>query len=447
MNYTELTDALRIAMEKQDTVSIEYLVMEFQPADLAEFLHDDDVHVCLKLLAHLELEERAEVFGYLPLNTQFDISEKMTAEGLAQLLNCMDSDERADLFNFMDEDRQTAVLKLMAQEEREDLRRMASYEEETVGAIMTSDYASVPVTDTVVQALDKIRKTAPDAETIYQIYVLDKLHRLVGTLSLRELIVSRPTTLVSDLMETDLITLSPDQDQEDASKLISRYDLIALPVIDSQQRLVGIVTYDDAMDVAEAEATEDILKGGSVSGLEGSIKNASIFMLYRKRIFWLLLLVFANIFTAAGIAIYEDTIAKYAVLVFFMPLLIGSAGNAGSQASTLMVRALGTGDVLMSDWARLFGREILIALALGLTMAFAVAFIGHFRGGYDIALIVALSMISVVMMGSLLGLSLPFVLKRVGLDPATASAPLVATIADAAGILVYFGIATAVLGL
>lgn len=447
MNYTELTDALRIAMEKQDSVAIETLVVEFQPADLAEFLRDEEVDVSLKLLAHLDIEERAEVFGYLPLKTQFAVSEKMTAEGLAQLLNCMDSDERADVFNLMEEDRQTSVLKLMAKEEREDLRRMASYEEETVGAIMTSDYASVPVTDTVVQALDKIRKTAPDAETIYQIYVLDKLHRLVGTVSLRELIVSRPTALVSDLMETDLITMFPDQDQEEASKLISRYDLLALPVVDNQHRLVGIVTYDDAMDVAEAEATEDILKGGSVGGLEGSIKNASMFMLYRKRIFWLLLLVFANIFTAAGIAIYEDTIAKYAVLVFFMPLLIGSAGNAGSQASTLMVRALGTGDVVMSDWFKLFGREIAIALALGLTMALAVSFIGYFRGGYDIALIVALSMVAVVMMGSLLGMSLPFILKRTGVDPATASAPLVATIADAAGILVYFGIATAILGL
>lgn len=447
MKYNELSEALRLAMEKQDTVAIETLVMEFQPADLAEFLHEEDTDVSLKLLAHLELEERAEVFGYLPLNEQFNLSQEMTTEGLAQLLNCMDSDERADLFNLMEEDRQTSVLKLMAMEEREDLRRMASYEDETVGSIMTSDYASVPVTDTVIQALDKIRKTAPDAETIYQIYVLDKLHRLVGTLSLRELIVSRPTALISDLMATDLITLSPDQDQEDASKLISRYDLLALPVVDNQHRLVGIVTYDDAMDVAEAEATEDILKGGSVNGLDGSIKSASKFMLYRKRIFWLLLLVFANIFTAAGIAIYEDTIAKYAVLVFFMPLLIGSAGNAGSQASTLMVRALGTGDVVMSDWARLFGREIIIASALGLTMACAVAFIGHYRGGVEIAFIAAVSMVAVVMMGSLLGLSLPFVLKRVGLDPATASAPLVATIADAAGILVYFSIATAVLGL
>jgi magnesium transporter len=201
------------------------------------------------------------------------------------------------------------------------------------------------------------------------------------------------------------------------------------------------------MDVAEAEATEDILKGGSISDLGGSLRQIKLFTLYRKRIVWLLLLVFANIFTAAGIAIYEDTIAKYAVLVFFMPLLIGSAGNAGSQASTLMVRGLGTGDVKMSDWGRLFAREILVALGLGLTMALAVSVLGQARGGTDIAIIVALSMVAVVMLGSLLGLSLPFLLKRLNLDPATASAPLVATIADAAGILVYFAIATSVLGL
>jgi magnesium transporter len=359
----------------------------------------------------------------------------------------MVSDERADLFNLLPDERQDEVLRRMVRKEREDLRRLASYPDGTAGALMTSEYASVPVTDTVAQALERIRKTAPDAETIYQIFVLDNDHRLVGTLSLRELIISRPAQLISDRMTTEVITAPPDESQEEVARLISRYDLLALPVVDEQSRLVGIITYDDAMDVAEAEATEDILKGGSISDLGGSLRQIKLFTLYRKRIFWLLLLVFANIFTAAGIAIYEDTIAKYAVLVFFMPLLIGSAGNAGSQASTLMVRGLGTGDVKMSDWGRLFAREILVALGLGLTMALAVSVLGQARGGTDIAIIVALSMVAVVMLGSLLGLSLPFLLKRLNLDPATASAPLVATIADAAGILVYFAIATSVLGL
>lgn len=447
MAYEELKSEVQAALDSGDTLAIENLLASIKPPDLAELLQDEPAAESLTLLTHLNIDDRAEVFGHLPMGVQLELATEMTEEGLSQLLTRMMSDERADLFNLLPDERQGEVLRRMVRKEREDLRRLASYPDGTAGALMTSEYASVPVTDTVAQALERIRKTAPDAETIYQIFVLDNDHRLVGTLSLRELIISRPAQLISDRMTTEVITAPPDESQEEVARLISRYDLLALPVVDEQSRLVGIITYDDAMDVAEAEATEDILKGGSISDLGGSLRQIKLFTLYRKRIVWLLLLVFANIFTAAGIAIYEDTIAKYAVLVFFMPLLIGSAGNAGSQASTLMVRGLGTGDVKMSDWGRLFAREILVALGLGLTMALAVSVLGQARGGTDIALIVALSMVAVVMLGSLLGLSLPFLLKRLNLDPATASAPLVATIADAAGILVYFAIATSVLGL
>lgn len=447
MAYEELKSEVQAALDSGDTLAIENLLASIKPPDLAELLQDEPAAESLTLLTHLNIDDRAEVFGHLPMGVQLELATEMTEEGLSQLLTRMVSDERADLFNLLPDERQDEVLRRMVRKEREDLRRLASYPDGTAGALMTSEYASVPVTDTVAQALERIRKTAPDAETIYQIFVLDNDHRLVGTLSLRELIISRPAQLISDRMTTEVITAPPDESQEEVARLISRYDLLALPVVDEQSRLVGIITYDDAMDVAEAEATEDILKGGSISDLGGSLRQIKLFTLYRKRIVWLLLLVFANIFTAAGIAIYEDTIAKYAVLVFFMPLLIGSAGNAGSQASTLMVRGLGTGDVKMSDWGRLFAREILVALGLGLTMALAVSVLGQARGGTDIAIIVALSMVAVVMLGSLLGLSLPFLLKRLNLDPATASAPLVATIADAAGILVYFAIATSVLGL
>lgn len=447
MAYEELKSEVQASLDSGDTLAIENLLASIKPPDLAELLQDEPAAESLTLLTHLNIDDRAEVFGHLPMGVQLELATEMTEEGLSQLLTRMMSDERADLFNLLPDERQGEVLRRMVRKEREDLRRLASYPDGTAGALMTSEYASVPVTDTVAQALERIRKTAPDAETIYQIFVLDNDHRLVGTLSLRELIISRPAQLISDRMTTEVITAPPDGSQEEVARLISRYDLLALPVVDEQSRLVGIITYDDAMDVAEAEATEDILKGGSISDLGGSLRQIKLFTLYRKRIVWLLLLVFANIFTAAGIAIYEDTIAKYAVLVFFMPLLIGSAGNAGSQASTLMVRGLGTGDVKMSDWGRLFAREILVALGLGLTMALAVSVLGQARGGTEIALIVALSMVAVVMLGSLLGLSLPFLLKRLNLDPATASAPLVATIADAAGILVYFAIATSVLGL
>jgi len=229
------------------------------------------------------------------------------------------------------------------------------------------------------------------------------------------------------------------------ARRISRYDVLAMPVVDAQNRIVGIVTHDDAMDVLQEEATEDFHRVGSVGDLDRSVRGASIGLLYRKRIGWLILLVFGNLLSGAGIHYYEDTIASVVALVFFLPLLIGSSGNAGAQAATLMVRALATGDVMLKDWGRMLGREVLIALLLGLTMALAVSTIGWYRGGTGVAVSVALTMVLVVIVGSLIGMSLPFVLSRLKLDPATASAPLVTTLADAAGVFIYFGVATAIL--
>lgn len=359
----------------------------------------------------------------------------------------MESDERADLFKNMDEERQEAVLRQMAMDAREDLRLLASYEEGTAGAIMSSDYVAVPAGQKVSTALATVRSTAPDAETIYQVYIVDTEQRLLGTVSLRELIMSPPAGLLDDLMRTGPVTLSASAKQEEAARLISRYDLLALPILDEDDRLVGIVTHDDAMDVAQEEATEDIHKAATIGKLENGPGQASMFELYRKRISWLVMLVFANIFTGLGIAYFEEIIETYIVLVFFLPMLVGSSGNAGSQASTLMVRGLATGDVKIADWWRLLGRELLVAGALGLTMALAVSTLGAWRGGQDIAIIVASSMLAVVMMGSLIGMSLPFLLDKLKWDPAAASAPLVTSIADVVGVLIYFSIATAVLGL
>jgi len=237
-----------------------------------------------------------------------------------------------------------------------------------------------------------------------------------------------------------------DTEQEDVARLISRYDLLAIPVLDGEDRMVGIITYDDAMDVAEEEATEDIHKSATVGKLTDGLRKSSLFTLYRKRAGWLVLLVFVNLFSGAGIAYFEDIVATYLVLIFFLPLLIGSAGNAGSQAATLMVRGMATGEVQLKDWAVMLGREIAVASALGLTMAGAVAMVAYYRGGPDIALVVALSMVSVVVVGSLVGMLLPFILGKLNFDPATASAPLVASIADVTGVLVYFSIATYILG-
>lgn len=270
----------------------------------------------------------------------------------------------------------------LAPAEREDIYKLAAYEEGTAGALMTSDYVQLKKDMTVTQAITYLRDESLGAETIYQVFVTNKQGKLRGVVSLRELISADLDMLIKDLMVRDLVSAEATEDQEDIAKIIARYDLLALPIVDEEGVLVGIVTYDDAMDVAREEATEDIHKSAGVKAIPGKLKDASIALLYRKRIFWLLLLVFGNLFSGAGIAHYEDIIAANIVLVFFLPLLVDSGGNAGSQSATLMVRALATGEVVLRDWLFLIGREALVALALGGTMAIAVSALGFIRDSW-----------------------------------------------------------------
>ena len=332
-----------------------------------------------------------------------------------------------------------------AQARRDGLLQPGFYPEGSAGALMSSEYSCIVSGLTATQAIDMLRREAADAETIYQSYVLDEQGNLLGTLSLRELILAAPDRPIERLMVQPVLSVNTDTPQEQVARLIREYDLLALPVLDPRGQLVGIVTCDAALDVMVDEATEDFHKGASIGTHIGNLKSATVGLLYRKRVFWLVLLVFGNLFSGAGIAAFEDTIAAHIALVFFLPLLVDSGGNAGAQSATLMVRALATGEVVMRDWLSLLGRECGVALALGATMAAAVASLGVLRGGPDIALIVASSMLIIVLLGSLIGMSLPFLLSQLKLDPASASGPLVTSIADAAGVLVYFGIASQVL--
>lgn len=444
----ELLDEL--VKETPSKTLLSLRLAESRSADIGEVLEeiiedDENLPAALALLDILSAERAANVLGYLPGESQLEVVGKLDDSQVVKLLEEMGSDERADLFNLLSEDHREALLRRMAHREREDLKRLASYEEGTAGAIMTSDYVSIASGMTVSQAMMRVRQTAPDAETVYQLYVLDSDGQLIGTMSLRQLMVARPGALVDDIMIKDVIKTPVDKAQEEVARIVARYDMLALPVIDADGRMVGIVTHDDAMDVAESEATEDIHKGMSIGQLEDGVSRVRLWSLYRKRVFWLVLLVFANLFSGAGIAYFEDTIAAQVALVFFLPLLIGSGGNAGAQAATLMVRGMATGDVGIKDWGKLLGRELLVAGSLGITMAIAVTPIGIMRGGEELAMVVALSMVTIVLFGSLLGMCLPFVLERFKVDPATASAPLVTTLIDASGVVIYFSIATLML--
>lgn len=447
---SEFFQPLYEALENDQKDEIRAAVSAFNAADLAEFIEhtsseDDDTG--LRVLRSLSVEQQAKIFGYISPETQLTFARLIPNRELAGIVTDMSADERADFFNILDENQQHALFQSLASREREDLRRLASFEEGTAGALMTSDYAVVSAGMTVASALALLRNTAPDKETIYQAYVVDRDHRLQGAISLRNLITNAPGAMVDSLMATGLVSAHTHTEQEEVARRISRYDLLALPIVDDDGRLVGIVTYDDAMDVAEAEATEDIHKGATVGRLETGLKTASPFSLYRSRVQWLVILVFANIFTGASIDHFQQTISTHIALLFFMPLLIASGGNAGAQSATLMVRGLATGDVTAKDWGMLLGKDILVATGLGLTMAAAVSAVGLYKAGPDITTVVAISMLVVVLMGSIIGMLLPFVLDKLKFDPATASMPLITTIADVSGVLIYFTIASMVLGL
>lgn len=419
-------------------------VHTFKAADLADILTQLPLSSSPILL--LNLPARAYVFSYLKPQQQVKFAQVLPWATLAEIIGEMPSDKRADIFKQLDLEQQNVLLPALAQAKREDIRQLAAYVEGTAGAIMSSEYATLKPNMTVLDAIKMLRLEAPATETIYIAYVLDEMRKLLGVISLKQLILGQEQDQVDQLMTTDLISADVDTDQDDVAKTIARYDLLALPIVDAQGVMVGIVTYDDAMDVASEEATEDFLRVGAVNASSKlSLKNASIFVLYQKRVFWLVILVFGSLLSGIGIAHFEDIIAANIVLVFFLPLLVGSGGNAGSQSATLMVRALATGDVQFKDWFYLLGRESLVALCLGVTMAIAVSVLGYFRGDAMVALVLALSMLGIVLLGCLIGMSLPFILNRFKLDPASASAPLVTSICDATGVIVYLFIASQLL--
>ncbi|MEY6433155.1 magnesium transporter [Thioalkalicoccus limnaeus] len=447
MDYFDVVVSLKGIIATRNAADYAVIEKRAHPADIAGALAQHPARDQSLVLGMASPAARAEVFGYLDQDQQVRIAQHLDRRRLAELFLNMSSDERADLYNRLSDDQRDTIMPALAQVEREDIRQLAAYPEKTVGSVMTSDYATLSPGLTAAEAIDELRRVAPDTETIYQAYVIDKGRRLIGVISLRELILADPTARIGDLMKPSPVWISASAPREEAVHLIAKYDLLAVPVINGGNMLVGIVTYDDAMDVEQAETDTDFRKVGAVSELGRGLKEASITLLYRKRVFWLVLLVFGNLFSGAGIAYFEDTILAYVALVFFLPLLVDSGGNAGSQSATLMVRALATGDVVLKDWASMLGRELIVAGLLGATMALAVSGLGLWRGGPEIALVVALSMQIVVIVGSLIGMSLPFVLSRLKMDPATASAPLITSIADATGVVIYFAIATTVLGL
>ncbi|MFN4243502.1 MAG: magnesium transporter [Tepidisphaerales bacterium] len=445
MSGTQELVQLRELLETGSDADVRRFFHETPPHEIAELsaqLVDSDVW---RLLMRARPHEAAAVFCRLPLSRQARLAEDHPASEVTQVLSAMAPDDRADLIKQLDPQRQGVLLGLLSEAQRRETQRLAEYPEGTVGAVMNTEFCAIPSDLTADDALNFLRTMMPLREELTSVFVLDEAGQLVGVLSLQSLIMARPETPVTELMRPDPVSVRADESREVAAALVQQHDLLALPVLDDAGRMVGVVTVDDVLDVQQEESTADFHKMGTVGLVNVHLKEAPLTLLVRARIPWLLALVFMNIFSGAGIAYFEETLSAMISLAFFLPLLIDSGGNAGSQSATLMVRALATGDVRLSDWVKLLGRELIVAVVLGVIMAGGVALIAGFRAP-DIVPIVAMTMVLVVTFGSVVGMSLPFLFTRLKMDPATASAPLITSIADIGGVLIYFSIATWWLG-
>ncbi|WP_417851431.1 magnesium transporter [Thalassoglobus sp.] len=319
--------------------------------------------------------------------------------------------------------------------------RRQDFPAETVGRLMRSEFVAVRPECTVDEALAYIRKHGRKAQTLNTIYVVDSLGTLVGAVRLKDLVLASPEQQVSEVLDPDFISLTVDEDQEVAVKKIREHDALVLPVLDDSGTLVGIITARDVMGIAEYESLEDFQKFSSIQNAINNPLTARIVHLYRQRIVWLSALVIMNVFSGFAISQFEDLITSMVSLVFFLPLLIDSGGNAGAQSATLMIRSLAIGDVHMRDWLTLVSKEFMVSLLLGVTMAAGVAIVASIRAPEIIA-VVTITMVCTVVLSSLIGLLLPFILTKLRLDPATASAPLITSIADISGVLIYFSLAS-----
>jgi magnesium transporter len=439
-------ETVREALGRRDWPAVRVLLAPLDGDDLSRLLLEMPKAERMLLFRALPRGKAADTFANLDRDDKDALLRDLTDEEARQLLASLSPDDRTYLLAELPGAVVQRALTLLEPEDLAEARFLLGFPEDSVGRLMTPDYVAVRQDWTIDRVLDHIRAFGTDKETVNRIFVVDDGWRLLDDIELRRIILAPPDTTIAAIMDHSFVALPATADREEAVSVIRRHDLDAAPVVDSTGVLVGIVTVDDVLDVAVEEATEDFHKAGSVGPILTSIRHASAGFLFRRRIGWLVVLVFVNIFSGAGIAHFEDTIAATVSLVVFLPLLIASAGNAGAQAATLVVRAMATGDVDLRNWFELVGKELVVASALGAVMAGAVSLLGIYRGGAEMAVVVAVTMIIVVVVGSLIGLSLPFLLERFKLDPATASTPLVTSIADIAGVLIYFSIATWFLG-
>ena len=383
-------------------------------------------------------EMSAEVFAYLEKEDRNALLKDLTDEETRHLLADLAPDDRTTLFEELPGQVTQRLLNLLSHEDLREARFLLGYPEFSVGRLMTPDYIAVRPEWTVAQALEHCRVKGKKSETLHVVYVVDSSWKLLDALELSRFILAEPEEKVEELMNYSFVSLSAFDDREEAVYTMQKYDLFSLPVVDSTGVLIGLVTFDDVFDVAQEEATEDIYKGAAVTPLTTSYREASVWELYSKRVRWLVILVFVSLLSSGVVAVFEETLQQVITLTVFIPLLLGSGGNAGAQSATLMVRSLATGDLEVNQWLTTLLKELSVGASLGVTLGAVSSLFGFMRGGWEIGLIVGLTMVGIILVANLIGATLPFILTRLKLDPAVASNTLITKLNDVMGLLIYF---------
>jgi magnesium transporter len=439
---------LQDLLEQGNLLGAKALLVPVPAPDIAEAI--EGLPETLQVIAFrlLPKGEAIEVYEYLDSTVQQALIEEFKRQEVLDIVDQMSPDDRVRLFDELPAKIVTRLLEQLSPLERQSTALLLGYEPDTAGRIMTPEYISLKESFTVFQALERIRSLAKYTETIYYLYVTDAARCLTGTLSLRELVVAQPQQTIGEIMTRDPLFVQTDTDQEEVARLIQRYDFLAVPVVDTEQRLVGIVTVDDVLDILEEETTEDIYALGGVQSDGDNYFQTNLFTVARRRVVWLFVLLLTNTVTGTIIKAQEELLQQVVTLAAFIPLLTGTGGNVGAQSSTVVIRGLNTEDIRLKEALRIVGREAIAGILLGLILGVITIIWAYFlQGNLLVALAVGMSLLAIALLASVSGSALPFLFRSLKLDPALMSAPFITTAVDVIGVLIYFNLARLILRL
>lgn len=442
-------ERIRELLREKKLVDLKEELKNFQSADVAEIIDELKAKEAIIVFRLLPKDVAADVFSRISTDRQMEISMMVNEAELIEILDELYFDDKIDFLEEMPANVVKRILRNSSEAERRLINQFLNYPENSAGSLMTIEFVDLKKEMTVAEALEKIRRIGMDKETIYTCYAIDSERKLEGIVSLKDLVLSSADKKIKDIMETDFIYVDTYDDQEDVADIFKKYDLLSVPVVDQEKRLVGIITIDDIVDVIEQENTEDFHRMAAVNPSDQEYLNTGVFDLARKRITWLLFLMISATFTGYIIRYFEDALQSVVALVAFIPMLMDTGGNAGSQSATLVIRGIALGEIEFKDILKIMWKEFRISILVGLVLALINFLRIYYLEGYtiQIALIVAVTLFFVVIIAKLIGCMLPIIAKRIGLDPAIMASPMITTIVDAISLMLYFTLAVWILGI